>query len=118
MITRERRIISTGYVGSPAGQLHCLDEGCLIDPIYKGCIRTVHAEKNAIFFAVRGGINLVESSLFVTLSPCRNCAVDIVLARIKEVIYLQEYRLTDGLLYLQENGVMTYEFRDRIPGID
>jgi len=101
VIARETRVISTGYVGAPAGMPHCLDVGCLIDPHTGGCIRTLHAEANAIAFAARKGIATEGSTLYTTLSPCLACAKLIVPAGIACVKYSSEYRDKSGVEYLE-----------------
>jgi dCMP deaminase len=91
IISRDGRIISTGYVGSPRGLPHCTDVGC-DESTYSGCIRTVHAEANAIAFAARHGISTEGSELHCTHSPCGNCAKLIINAGIIRVVYDTEYR--------------------------
>ncbi len=110
VIVKDKRIISTGYVGSPPGADHCIDKGCIIDEKTKGCIRTVHAEMNAIIFAAKNGIALNGASMYVTMSPCINCAKAISVSGIKEVVYDIKYRDTSGLKYLQENNIVVRQF--------
>ncbi len=110
VIVKDKRIISTGYVGSPPKADHCIDKGCIIDERTKGCIRTVHAEMNAIIFAAKNGIALDNSSMYVTMSPCINCAKAISVSGIREVVYDIEYRDTSGLEYLKENNIKVRQF--------
>jgi dCMP deaminase len=105
IIEREGRIISMGYAGAPSGLPHCIDVGCKIDPDTGGCIRTVHAEANAIAFAAKNGISTEGATLYCTMSPCLNCAKLIINCGIKEVIYKEEYRNKDGINLLKEAGV-------------
>jgi dCMP deaminase len=115
VITYKNRIISTGYVGSLLGEPHCLDEGCLIDPKTGGCIRTNHAEVNALHFIADGILrDMDEMSLYTTLSPCYNCARDIHIFGIPKVIYLVEYRKTEGIELLRSNGVYIEKYSGRI----
>lgn len=104
VITRDNRIISTGYVGAPAGLPHCIEGECEIGPD-GGCIATSHAEAGAIAFAARKGIATEGSTLYTTLSPCLSCAKDIINAGIKRVVYLREYRDLSGLTLLMRAGV-------------
>ena len=105
VIVRESRIISIGYNGSPSGQPHCLDEGCLKDE--KGhCIRTVHAEANAIAWAAREGIATKGATMYVTLSPCRKCAELIINAGIRQVIYSNQYHDPSGIELLKSAKVV------------
>lgn len=64
IIVRDGRIISTGYNGSPPGDPHCLDAGC--DLVQEHCVRTTHAESNAIAFAARNGISTLDGVMYVT----------------------------------------------------
>lgn len=91
VIARDGRIIATGYVGSPAGLPHCIDVGCDASE-YSGCIRTVHAEANAIAFAARNGIATEQAILYCTHSPCGVCAKLIINAGIHLVMFEQYYR--------------------------
>jgi len=114
IITMQDRIISTGYVGSKPGESHCLDEGCIIDPKTGGCIRTIHAERNAIDFAKENIKNsILECKLYVTISPCLDFAEYIVDTHIDHVIYLIKYRDTGPLDYLKECGVKVSQYKGR-----
>jgi dCMP deaminase len=105
VITLKGRIITTGYNSSPSGTPHCCDVGCLIEPDTGRCIRTIHAEAGAISFAARNGISLEGSSIYVTLSPCLDCAKLILNAGISSVFYGEEYRKPDGIIFLRNSGV-------------
>lgn len=104
VLAREGRIISTGYVGAPAGLPHCLDVGCDVSEP-PGCSRTVHAEANAIAFAARYGISTAGTALYCTHSPCGNCAKLIINAGVTRLIYEQEYRDIRPLALLQTAGI-------------
>ncbi len=85
IIVRDRRIISTGYVGSPAGLSHCDDVGHLMKQVIdddgttrQHCMRTIHAEQNAICQAAKHGISLEGSTLYCKMEPCRVCAMLII----------------------------------------
>lgn len=99
----------SGYAGSPPGEAHCIDEGCIIGPD-GGCIRTTHAEANAIAFAARDGIKTEGATLYCTDSPCPSCAKLILTAGITQVVYEREYRITDGIELLQRQGVIVLPF--------
>ena len=109
VLTREGRIISTGYNGSPSGTAHCIDKGCILDERGK-CIRTVHAELNCICFAAKHGIRTEGTTLYVTYSPCLECAKAIINAGIKKVFYSKEYT-PNGLRLLIEAQVDTTQYR-------
>lgn len=103
VIAHRGRVISLGYAGAPAGMPHCLDYGCLPGPD-GGCIRTVHAEANAIAYAARAGIACDGATMYCTVSPCLICAKLIINAGIITLLYKEKYRLTDGLdLLIQSN---------------
>lgn len=93
VITKGGRVISSGYVGAPAGMPHCIDEGvgCLLDGDHR-CIRTVHAEQNAIAVAAKNGISTEGGTLYSTVQPCFLCAKSIVAAGIRRVVFVEEYR--------------------------
>lgn len=100
VIARSGRIISTGYVGAPAGLPDCLTVGCDIGN-HKGCTRTVHAEINAVAFAARHGIATEGSTLYTVLGPCYDCAKAIINAGIERVVYGIDYRDVRGLNLLR-----------------
>jgi len=104
VIALDGRIISSGYVGAPSGLPHCREVGCDIGDS-GGCRRTVHAETNAVAFAARAGIPTAGSTIYVTHSPCRECAKIILNAGIERVVYEQPYRDSSGLELLSEAGV-------------
>lgn len=100
---RDRRIIATGYVGSPSGQPHCLDVGCdMVDGV---CVRTVHAEANLVAFSARVGVALYGSSIYATHSPCYACAKLLINAHIEELIFVEEYHDPRGLSLLHSAGI-------------
>jgi dCMP deaminase len=104
IIAIEGRPVSVGYAGAPAGLPHCLEHGCLAGPD-GGCIRTMHAEANAIAFAARKGIATERATLYTTVSPCLACAKLIINAGIIDVWYLELYRKQEGLDLLSEKGI-------------
>jgi dCMP deaminase len=104
IIARDGRPISVGYGGAPAGAVHCLDAGCIIGPD-GGCLRTQHAEANAVAFAASAGIATRGASLYTTISPCLSCAKIIVGAGIATVWYLEKYRDESGIDYLMESPI-------------
>lgn len=107
VIAKDGRIISQGYVGAPSGLPHCTAVGCEPGPD-GGCIRTVHAEANAIAFAARFGIPTAGADLYCTHSPCRVCAQLIINAGIDRVVYEHQYRIKDGIYLLEQAGVLVY----------
>lgn len=105
LIVLDGRILSTGYGGSPAGTAHCLDAGCLLDPQTGGCIRTQHAEANAIVFAARRGIPLEGAEMYATCTPCLSCAKLIVNAGIVRLTAFSDYRDPSGTELLESVSI-------------
>lgn len=96
------RILSTGYGGAPAGMDHCSPSNCFPD---KPCLRTIHAEANAIAWAARCGIRTDPSTLYTTASPCIECAKLIINAGVQRVVYSEPYRDTTPILLLEGVGI-------------
>lgn len=101
IVGQRKNIIGTGYVGSPAGLAHCDDEGHDFQYVAKDetlkehkqhCVRTVHAEMNAIFNAAKAGATLNEATLYCTMAPCFRCAMAIIQVGIKRVVALNDYQ--------------------------
>jgi dCMP deaminase len=90
VLVRDKRIITTGFNGSPAGQDHCEDVGHLI--VDGHCIRTIHAEANAIIQAALHGISTRDATCYVTHFPCINCTKALINAGIERIVYSVAYR--------------------------
>jgi len=90
VIVREKTILSTGYNGSIKGLPHCDEIGC--EMIDGHCVRTTHAEANAIVQAAKNGVRIDSAEIFVTASPCYNCFKLIANAGIKKIYYYEFYR--------------------------
>ncbi len=102
VIVKDKRIIATGYVGAPMGLPHCDEVGHLlcdtINPdgkISKHCIRTAHAEQNAIVQAALYGISTKGATLYVSFEPCFTCAKMIINAGIKRVVCEKKYHAAE-----------------------
>ena len=98
VIARDKQILVTGYVGSPRGLAHCDDVGHLFKKVIhedgsttQHCVRTVHAEQNAITQAARRGIALDKSTLYCRMTPCRTCAMLIINCGIERVVCEKKY---------------------------
>ncbi len=117
VIVSDRRIISTGYNGTPRGITNCCDGGCprcASDAPSGGnlgeCI-CAHAEENAIVQAAYHGISVRDCTLYCNLSPCLMCTKMIINAGIKEVVYETEYHFTDQARRLfDEAGILCRQF--------
>ena len=90
VIVRDRSILATGYNGSIAGLPHCDDEGHLMEDGH--CVRTIHAEANAVIQAARNGVRIDGAAIYVTASPCFGCFKLIANAGIKKIVYGEFYR--------------------------
>ena len=99
LVVKDKMIISDGYNGTPSGFENVCEENGVTKPY------VLHAEANAITKIARSGNNSDGSTLYVTDSPCIECAKLIIQAGIKRVIYSREYRLTDGVDLLRRAGI-------------
>ncbi|WP_430785143.1 ComE operon protein 2 [Virgibacillus flavescens] len=89
-IVREKRIIAGGYNGSVSGDAHCIDEGCYV--IDGHCVRTVHAEVNALLQCAKFGVPTKDAEMYVTHFPCLNCCKTIIQSGVKMVYYAADYK--------------------------
>ncbi|MFC2665488.1 MAG: dCMP deaminase family protein [Prevotella histicola] len=100
LVVKNQMIISDGYNGTPSGfENICEDEAGVTKPY------VLHAEANAITKLARSGNNSEDSTLYVTASPCIECAKLIIQAGIRRVVYGEKYRLTDGIDLLERAGI-------------
>ncbi len=100
LIVKEKMIISDGFNGTPSGfENVCEDENHLTKPY------VLHAEANAITKIARSNNSSDGATLYVTASPCIECAKLIIQAGIKRVVYGETYRLEDGLNLLRRAGI-------------
>tara|TARA_Y100001970_G_C14237327_1_gene862635 strand:+ start:3076 stop:3567 length:492 start_codon:yes stop_codon:yes gene_type:complete len=98
VVVKDKQILCTGYVGSPSGLPHCDDEGHLMKKLIDEdgtsrlhCVRTIHAEQNAICQAAKYGISLQGCTLYCKMEPCRVCAMIIISVGIKKVVAKKKY---------------------------
>ncbi len=113
VIVKNRQILVTGYVGSPRGLPHCDEVGHLFKKtihedgtVTNHCVRTVHAEQNAITQAARLGIALEGGTLYCRMTPCRTCAMLIINCGIERVVCEYKYHAgTESEAMFQEAGV-------------
>ena len=90
VIVRDRTIVSTGYNGSVRGLPHCDEVGHMMEEGH--CVRTIHAEANAIIQAAKNGSSIDKACIYVTSSPCWNCFKYIANGGIMRVVYREFYR--------------------------
>lgn len=98
VIVKDKQILVTGYVGSPVGMPHCDDVGHQLKKmihedgtITEHCVRTVHAEQNAICQAAKRGVSLEGSTVYCRMTPCRVCAMLLINSGIKRVVAANKY---------------------------
>lgn len=102
-LVRDRRILTTGYNGAPAGLPHCDEVGHLM--IDNHCVRTLHAEQNAIIQGALHGISIEGATAYVTHQPCLTCAKMLINSGIKRIVYAGNYPDENSRLFLQQAGV-------------
>ena len=97
VLVRDKRLLATGYNGSPRNTSHCLDTGCLREQLgipsgerVELC-RAIHAEQNAIIQAAVHGVAIEGATLYTTLRPCVLCAKMLINCGIKEIHYIEGY---------------------------
>jgi len=96
ILVKDGNIISMSYNGTPAGMNNCCERNGLT------VLEVVHAEMGAILKAARSGYAVDGSTLYLTLSPCVDCAKLLLQSGIKRVLYLEQYRKTDGIDFIKQ----------------
>jgi dCMP deaminase len=122
VIVRDKQVLVTGYVGSPMGLPHCDDVGHLMKKVVhddgtvtQHCVRTVHAEQNAICQAARRGMALDGGTLYCRMTPCRTCAMLIINCGIIRVVCQNRYHAgTESEAMFGEAGVELYYFNEEV----
>ena len=100
LIVKDRTIISDGYNGTPSGF-----ENCCEDENNKTKWYVLHAEANAILKISRSTQSCEGATLYLTISPCKECSKLIFQSGIKRVVYIQDYSDNEGLVFLKDAGV-------------
>ena len=103
VFVRDKFVLATGYNGSLPGLPHCEEVGCLI--VDNHCVRTNHAEINALSQAVTHGVNIKGSTAYITNMSCTTCAKALIAAGIKRVVVFSEYHDTLATKFYTESGV-------------
>lgn len=103
VIVKDKRILTTGYNGSPRGLPHCTEVGCLMDNGH--CVRTLHAEQNAIIVAALHGVITEGATIYITHQPCFLCVKMIINAGIVQIVYDKEYPDDRAREFLEQAGV-------------
>ncbi|MFM7854336.1 MAG: deoxycytidylate deaminase [Flammeovirgaceae bacterium] len=126
VLTKDTRIISIGYNGPPSGTHNCDEEwpgvGCPRDS-KNGCSLAIHAEQNAILYAVKNKTDVEGATLYVTLSPCLACVRIIYSVGISRVIYLKSYaafkglQVDEGVDFLNKFGVQCEQYKGKLENV-
>jgi dCMP deaminase len=104
VIAKDNQLLVSGYVGSPIGMAHCDDAGHHIkkvmhldenERITEHCVRTVHAEQNAICQAARRGVSIDGATLYCRMTPCNTCAMLIINCGIRRVVCQKKYQAAE-----------------------
>ena len=122
VIAKENQILVTGYVGSPTGLPHCDDVGHKLKKmvhesgeVTQHCVRTVHAEQNAITQAAKRGIAIDGATLYCKMTPCRTCAMLIINCGIKRVVCEKKYHDSkDSLEMFSQAGVEIVHLQEEV----
>lgn len=126
VIVRDRQILVTGYVGAPKGFPHCDEVGHQMKQtvhedghITNHCVRTVHAEQNAICQAAKRGISLDGATLYCRMTPCRVCAMMLINCGIKRVVCESKYHAgQESEEMFKQAGIEIVFFSDEIQKYD
>jgi len=113
VIAKDRRLIVTGYVGSPMGFAHCDEAGHEIKrvthedgTVTQHCMRTVHAEQNAICQSAKLGVSIDGATIYTRMTPCRTCTMLLINCGIKRVVCERKYKnAAESEAMLAEAGV-------------
>jgi len=103
VIVRDKSILATGYNGSIRGLPHCDEEGHLMEDGH--CVRTIHAEANAVIQAARNGVRIEGASIYVTASPCWGCFKMIANAGLSRIVFGEFYRDERIFRFATELGI-------------
>ena len=116
----DRRILTTGYNGAPRGLEHCVNpvaewpQGCLM---HGHCVRTVHAEQNAILQGALNGVSLRGASMYVTCQPCNNCAKMLINAGIVKIVFDGDYPDDFAMELFRESGMEVIRLSPETKGV-
>lgn len=126
VVVKDKRILTTGYVGSPAGLLHCDEIGHDMRKVFddagnvtQHCVRTLHAEQNAIIQAAKFGVSIDGATLYCKMVPCRSCAMMIINSGIKRVVAEKHYHAeADTVKMFKDAGIGLVVMSDEVEKYD
>ncbi len=117
VIVKDHQIIASGYVGSPPGLPHCDDVGHLMKQVTHDdgtktshCMRTIHAEQNAICQAAKRGVSVDGATIYCKLAPCRTCAMLLISCGIKRIVAEFKYQAGGEAEEMLKTAGVTLEF--------
>ncbi|MDR2510271.1 MAG: cytidine/deoxycytidylate deaminase family protein [Spirochaetaceae bacterium] len=120
VIAKDNQLLVTGYVGAPAGLPHCDEVGHQLKKMLHEdgsttthCVRTVHAEQNAICQAAKRGIAIDGATLYCKMTPCRTCAMLIINCGIKRVVCQKRYHDSEDSETMLKTAGVTLEYVSR-----
>ncbi len=113
VLVKDKRILTTGFNGSPAGQEHCDESGHLM--VEGHCVRTIHAETNAIIQAALHGVSTRGAICYVTHFPCINCTKALINAGVAKIVYSKAYRPDENALNFLETAAIEIVHREYDP---
>ncbi|MDP2892498.1 MAG: cytidine/deoxycytidylate deaminase family protein [Bacillota bacterium] len=120
VVVRDKRILTTGYNGAPAGMKSCIEKAeCLRKKMgipsgtRQEICYAIHAEQNAIIQAAKMGVSIQKATLYCTHQPCAICAKMIVNSGIERVVYSEGYPDDFALLMFQETGVKLEKYEEQ-----
>ena len=122
IIVKDKRILCSGYVGSPPGFEHCDEAGHLLKTVIddngterQHCMRTIHAEQNAICQAAKYGIPLQGTTLYCTMEPCRVCTMLIISVGVNRVVAKKRYHAAaESRELLKQAGIELMVMNDEV----
>lgn len=106
LVNKDNRIVTTGYNGSISGDEHCYEKGHYMRDGH--CIRTIHAEMNALLYCSKEGISVKNTTCYVTHFPCLNCTKALIQAGVSKIYYHEGYRIDDYAIELLEKNRIEY----------
>jgi dCMP deaminase len=126
VIAKDNQILVTGYVGAPAGLPHCDEAGHQLKKmlhedgsVTTHCVRTVHAEQNAICQAAKRGIAIAGATLYCRMTPCRTCAMLIINCGIVRVVCQRRYHDgADSEEMFKKAGILLEYIHDEVQQYD
>ncbi|WP_244140858.1 deoxycytidylate deaminase [Kaistella flava (ex Peng et al. 2021)] len=107
LIVKDRMIISDGYNGTPSGFENCCEDNDGITHWF-----VLHAEANAILKLAGSTQSAKDATLYLTLSPCKECSKLILQAGIKKLVYVDDYKDNDGIAFLKNHGIEILQIPD------